>query len=300
MGKLIPVRYGYYNYPKDIVSKLVETAGHFDKEKLRYQTQSYSLHTEYSYGARKWNSSLINKYQELLNAQKGGVPKLWYSKEWAREFAKYIVDMVGENFPPTIIEIHPPFRDYCKNIEEFLDIYEHFEEVINNIYPNTHILIENRFGSMYEAEFLISQVNELRCLIEEVEKRKLKLKIALDLPQLLNAHGIFQNEVEEAMKEVLREVYRIRKYIGGIHLWGSTGRKKHIGDLDTLFNTNKDKKSLFLDCIAKIFIREDVQDIYFVPEVNPNKWDDINAKQEVENNIASIIKDLKLVGFEFL
>lgn len=57
---------------------------------------------------RKLNSPLLEKYQELKNSHKNNIPQLWKNKKWAIEFAYFIIDLIGDNEDPEIIEIHPP------------------------------------------------------------------------------------------------------------------------------------------------------------------------------------------------
>lgn|GEM_PF-3257176 len=83
-----------------------------------------SLHTEYSYGKRKWDSALVQEYLELVVAQKDSVPQLWKNERWAEQFADFIFELNGSGSVPKVIEIHPPFSDYtdidalCEAIEK--------------------------------------------------------------------------------------------------------------------------------------------------------------------------------------
>ena len=52
------IEYNGIPYPKGYISKIKEVAGHLDKEDIE-QVDCYSLHTEYSYGKRKFNSSIL-------------------------------------------------------------------------------------------------------------------------------------------------------------------------------------------------------------------------------------------------
>ena len=142
--KLIPITYHNKKYPSNIISNIDEIAGNLDKSKIT-PTRSYSLHTEYSHMKRKLDSCLLDKYKVLKESHKNYVPKLWASKEWAIEFANFIIDLIGDNKAPEIIEIHPPFDDYCNNFEEFFDIYEEFEKIIRNLNPHR----KNRWGFCY-------------------------------------------------------------------------------------------------------------------------------------------------------
>ena len=139
---LIPITYHSKKYPVGITSNIDEIAGNFDKSSIS-PIRKYSLHTEYSHMKRKLDNSLINKYPKLKSSQKDNIPQLWKDKEWAQEFANYIIDLIGNNQPPEIIEVHPPFNDYCLDFDNFFDTYIEFERIILQKYPNVKIFIEN-------------------------------------------------------------------------------------------------------------------------------------------------------------
>ena len=155
MSQLIPVKYGKKEYPEDITPSIEELACHFDVCSLN-PSMDYSLHTEYSYGPRKFRSDLVNKNSTLVDSSKKGVPELWKGGEWAIEFSTFLEELVGENNPPAIIEIHPPFSNYIKCLEEFSEIYSIFEIKINKIFPNTNIFIEKGYnlqaGKFYDLK----------------------------------------------------------------------------------------------------------------------------------------------------
>ena len=157
---LIPITYHSKKYPVGITSNIDEIAGNFDKSSIS-PIRKYSLHTEYSHMKRKLDNSLINKYPKLKSSQKDNIPQLWKDKEWAQEFANYIIDLIGNNQPPEIIEVHPPFNDYCLDFDNFFDTYIEFERIILQKYPNVKIFIEN--------------VNKYKC----DKKEKIKFQICL-------------------------------------------------------------------------------------------------------------------------
>jgi len=55
--------------PQEILLRFEEVAGHFDIERI-YHSLRHSLHTEYSYGKRKFESGLISSFPALVEAQK--------------------------------------------------------------------------------------------------------------------------------------------------------------------------------------------------------------------------------------
>jgi hypothetical protein len=117
---LIPIKYHSKSYPHHIKPEIDEVAGHFDVNKISV-SRKFSLHTEYSYGARKLNSELLKNFQLIRESNKKGVPQLWFSVEWAIEFAKFIKSLCKKH-SPQIIEIHPPFTDYAKSIDHLENI----------------------------------------------------------------------------------------------------------------------------------------------------------------------------------
>ena len=61
------------------------------------------------------SKSDLAKMQQVIS-EKEKIPQLWKNKAWAKEFASFIIELVGNSIPPEIIEIHPPFNDYCKEL----------------------------------------------------------------------------------------------------------------------------------------------------------------------------------------
>ena len=291
--KLIPITYHNKKYPSNIISNIDEIAGNLDKSKIT-PTRSYSLHTEYSHMKRKLDSCLLNKYKVLKESHKNYVPKLWASKEWAIEFANFIIDLIGDNKAPEIIEIHPPFDDYCNNFEEFFDIYEEFEKIIMNIYPSTLIFIENRCGTFYTGgNFLLSTSKSIIEFLKQLSTKNLRLKMVLDYPQVFSAEKIKLDNIK--LDKIISFNQNIKPYInliGGFHIWGKrknstdTRWTPHTGNLNTLFSFNNDLKVSFLKSILNTF-NDDIER-YFVPEVNSS-----------EEDLQSIVIDLIDNGFKF-
>ncbi|ADQ07910.1 conserved hypothetical protein [Caldicellulosiruptor hydrothermalis 108] len=283
---LIPVQYHGFRYPATILPKIEEIAGHFDVKEIS-PVMPYSLHTEYSFSKRNMSSRILQQFNVLREAIYQGIPMLWYSKQWAEEFAEFILSLTWGKREPTIIEIHPPFSNYT-SLKEFIDIYTIFEVKIKERYKNTLILIENRCGSLYsKGKFIVSTSQQLMNLVNEIEKRKIELRITLDIPQLLTAHYINTDNINR-ITEIFQIIKEIKDYIYGIHLWGKKGKgQSHIGDLTSYFNGNLEAKMIFLKCIKDTF--DDEHKRFFVPEVNSG-----------EKDLASIIHDLISIGCVFM
>ena len=291
--RLIPIIYHNKKYPLGITSDIEEVAGHLDKEVIKPKLR-YSLHTEYSHMKRKLDSELIKKFPKLVESQKDMVPQLWKDKEWAIQFAHFIIDLINTNYAPEIIEVHPPFDDYCDNFDLFFDIYSEFEKIIVSKFPDTKIFIENRCGTFYKnGNFLISSASSIIEFLKELSNRNLRLKLVLDYPQVFSAERIKLDNIKLDKIEIFNSrISKYIKYIGGFHMWGKrkTGNDKrwipHTGDLNTFFSYNNDLKLNFLNSVLNTF-SDDVTR-FFVPEVNSN-----------EDDLQSIITDMINVGFNF-
>ncbi len=270
------VEYNNVKYPDGYLSDIKEVAAHFDKDNIEV-SDKYSLHTEYSYGKRKFDTKLISKFPALVEAHKDGVPQLWKSEEWASQFADFIIQLTASYKPPTTIEIHPPFNDYC-TLDGFIERYKVFESKIKVQFPDTNIVIENRAGAVYHGgKFLIGKAKEIVALCEQIKEHNLSLRIVLDFPQLLTAESIDTIKFkQEKYQSAIDMICQYRELIKGIHIWGKkkseTGRwVAHCGNFDTYFDGNEEIKKIFIDGITKIC--NDGQKRFFVPEVNSGAED---------------------------
>lgn len=294
--QLIPINYGGKPYPVGIAPKIQEVAAHFDVKNITPNVP-YSLHTEYSYGKRSFDSKYVKHLSEIYNSHKQGVPCLWKNKKWAEEFFEFVVNIASNlPYPPAVIEIHPPFNDYCESIEDFIEVYSVFEKLTIDYFPQTEILIENRCGSIYTGgKFLIRNVTNIADLCSILREKDLRLKAVVDFPQLFTAHGYKinnGNNFNSEMHSVFSQLETCRNEIRGLHLWGKkvseTGRTvSHCGDLDSYFNYNKDLKDNFLQNLRDLF--SDDKSRLFVPEVNSSSSD-----------MQNIVRDLLNYGFKFI
>lgn len=316
MVRLIPISYRNKKYPDGIVPKIEEIPAHFDS-KITTSNLDYSLHTEYSYSPRKFTCSACRNLSGIKVTDGKGVPKLWFNDAWVKDFIRFILRFIGDGNPPRIIEIHPPFNDYCKNLHQFIELYKYFEDEMLSRYCETEILIENRYGSQYsKGEFILSTVDDLIELVELIKEHNLKLRIALDFPQLFSAHHFDVGKFsKDGLLEIFKQLYPVRKYITSIHLWGKCLGKNdrisaHMGTLDSYFKglrckditadniitldlytevdtSNDDIKRYFLRKLHNLL--SDGSARYFLPEVN--------SKSE---HLQSIVRDLIDSGFKFI
>lgn len=282
--KFILIEYNGVPYPNGFVSDIKEIAGHLDKNEIE-AAEKYSLHTEYSYGTRKFDTELISNFPELKTSHKNGVPQLWKSDKWAEEFAEFIIKLTADKNAPTIIEIHPPFNDYC-NIDLFLEQYKIFEKRIHDICPDTIIVIENRSGAIYKGgRFVVGKAKEIVELCRKIKENNINLGVVLDFPQLLTAENIDTLKFNTAKYfNAIDEISKHRDVIKGIHIWGKkkseSGRwVAHAGNLDTYFADNQEAKATFINGIMSVC--NDKIQRFLVPEVNTGAED-----------LACIIKDI--------
>ena len=281
------VKYHSQAYPAEIPLRIAECAANFDTAAVTADLR-WSLHTEYSYAKRKFDSAVVQQFPAVVQAHKDGVPQLWKSEQWAREFAAFIFALAGDECP-VVIEIHPPFTDYC-DLGMFLNHYKIFETLILEKYPDVDILIENRCGSVYRGgKFLISKNKDVEQLCNSIAQHNLRLKIAYDVPQIYTAHNV---KKPEKYIELLQQAADFRQHIGGVHLWGKrkspTGRKvSHCGDLTSYFEETPHIKEPFLQQFKETF--NDGIARKMVLEVNSGNDD-----------LLSIVTDLRVVGINFI
>jgi len=313
MTKLIPVKYGERNYPPHIEANICEVAGNFDTKKIDVNTP-YSLHTEYSWGKRTFSSEIVNDLKGITSAHKDNIPQLWYNDKWAKDFFLFINRLIDKNQPLKVLEIHPPFNDYCRSFDIFLDTFRNFYEKFKKNYSKTTILIENRCGTLnIGGKFILSKYSDVLEFCKTLSSPKysdIDLKIVLDYPQLFSAIYISTNNEKkkelrqkgkmidnEILKEIISfnkelELKDYKRLIGGFHMWGKRKNKNgrwtaHQGNFNNLFNYDDKLKNDFLDSVSSTF--NDNIDRYFVPEVNSG-----------DEDLLSIIDDMeKEKRFEF-
>ncbi|MGI6667594.1 MAG: hypothetical protein ACOX5Q_09165 [Bacillota bacterium] len=289
MPVLIPVQYGRMRYPNPIHPHLVEVPGHFDKEAIPTGLQRYSLHTEYSAGERAWSGNLIKRFATLLRSQTRGIPRLWTSSLWAREFAEFVSALVADNAAPDFCEIHPPFRKDCTDMDRFLDLVFEFQSALPARLSNMKVGVENRHGTRLANRFLVSTADDVVGLGRSIGRTGSTLMMVLDVPQLLHGEGIDPARASaDEIAGVLDSLRPVVDKVAGIHLWARSRRGgTHVADLDEYFGGRTTVKEAFFRTLARLL--DDGHHRYFVPEVNYGKSDAIEP----------MVRDLQAVGFEF-
>lgn len=293
MPMFFPVKYRNKSYPDNIHCPIQEIAGHLDKTQIE-ATCPYSLHTEYAYGKRDLSSVLLNKFPTLRTANQKGIPQLWFNEKWAEEFAFFILELTSNHPTPVVIEIHPPFQDYCPTIHDFFTRYKIFENIIQSKFPDTKICLENRAGTLYRGrKFLVSKFRDVERVLQYLNSTQHILQIVLDYPQLFTAeHFDLSDFPINDFEEKHKTLQPFKDRIAGIHIWGksmnSMGRQiSHSGDLNSLFADNLVIKSRFLSFINNFY--EDNRIRFFVPEVNSS-----------EAHLQSIVLDFINAGVKFV
>ncbi len=289
MPVLIPVQYGRMRYPPPIRPLLVEVAGHFDKQSIPPGLSRYSLHTEYSAGSRSLSGALIRRFSTLAESQTQGVPRLWRSPEWAKQFAEFVVALTADNPPPEILEIHPPFKSDCREMDHFLDLVAEFEAALPARFSETKVVVENRHGTRLSSRFLVSSGSDVAALARSIDERGSSLKVVVDIPQLLNCEGVDPSvAAADDIRAVLERLRPAISRVSGVHLWARSSRGgTHTGNLDEYFDGRTAVKKAFLYDLSHLL--DDGLDRYFVPEVN-------YGKPEV---LEPMIRDLVEAGFGF-
>jgi hypothetical protein len=197
-SRLTLVRYGNQTLPDRFNARMVEVPAHLDIRHIN-AIGGGSLHTEYASKSRRLDSPLLEGLDSLKISHRNRVPKLWTSKEWAKDFAVLMTRMVAGNPAPSQIEIHPPFCDEDTTIDTFLERYALFEQAIHAEYPECGIVMENRFGTKHPQKFLMSDSDSILAMGQALQQTNLKLGIALDVPQMfskrqsnatLSQHGV--------------------------------------------------------------------------------------------------------------
>jgi hypothetical protein len=305
MSRLIPVIYRKLDYPSHIRPNICEIPGNFDSNESFSVKSPYSLHTEYSYGSRTFKSEIFNDLVHIKLAQKNNIPQLWHNKKWAKDFFKFIEWFIQDQYrPPEVLEIHPPFNDYCKSFNDFINIFKYFYDKFKEKYPTTKIVIENRFGTRYTGgKFLLSKCSDILEFCNVLSRNSdINLKIVLDYPQLFSSETKIDKKTSNWMgsnplqlvKNIItfnQEIEKYKELIAGFHMWGKCKDKNgkwapHQGNFDTFFSNNDKLKNMFLTSVFSTF--NDGIERYFVPEVNSG-----------ENDLHSIIADMENAGFIF-
>lgn len=123
-----------------------------------------------------------------------------------------------------------------------------------------------------------------------ISKANLKLKLVLDIPQLLSEHHGNNLLSQKQIKDVLAPIVDIRESISSTHIWGYNINKEkggqHGADFNTYFNNDEKLKDCFLQEICRLY--DDGKKRYFVPEVSSSKA------------VQSIVNDLRNSGIEFV
>ncbi|PKN68524.1 MAG: hypothetical protein CVU54_14495 [Deltaproteobacteria bacterium HGW-Deltaproteobacteria-12] len=308
MVQFIPVRYAHTKYPDDVKPKIQETTANFfnffeHKKSIQKTALPYlSLHTDPGYPGKKemfLSSDVLDQFpvisKNVFDFGSRCVSKLWFNEKWSKEFSGFLVGLTEgiERQRIKVIEVHPPIDAYCDSLETFLKIYAAFEEEALKEFPSAIINIENRCNpdpKRKGGKFLLSRNNDIIKLSNLISRSDLKLKLVIDIPQLLSEHHGNNLLSEKQIKDVLLPIRDIRESISGTHIWGYNINKEnggqHGADFNTYFNNDPKLKDCFLQEIYKLF--DDGKARYYVPEVSSTVA------------VQSIVNDLRSAGIQFV
>jgi hypothetical protein len=300
--KLIPIKYNEMKYPEDITPYIQETSANFRDSEINDTELPYiSLHTDAAFGytEKQSPSPLLKKFPALQNSclkiGKQWVPRLWFDKKWANEFSGFVTELLSDTDckKVKIIEIHPPFKDYCTSFENFIGHYKIFEDKILQKIPDVVIHIENRckYGTRYtKGKYLLASTSDIIGFSEILSNSDIKLRMVIDFPQLLTEPCGPNPLSEEMIKNVITPLKECADFIDGLHIWGKQPGKagtSHKKDLDTYFGNDHALKKYFLSEIHNLF--DDGKVRYFVPEVN-----------STNDVLYSIVNDFREAGLDFI
>lgn len=281
---LIRLRYGKQPALVSDTAMMREVPAHLDVKGLKVDGP-YALHTEYSSKSRTLDTSLLEGLDTLKASHRRGVPELWSSPQWSEEFGQFIFRLVGNSAPPDVIEIHPPFACTTSSIEDFLDTYAVFESIVWDRFPSCEFVIENRAGSKHPSPFLVSGVDSIVALGQALATRSLRLRIALDLPQVYTAHWGSKQQVSMEGLDLIKRLRPIHAQIHTLHLWGrGASGGAHSGGLDGLFAPGSGAKEACLSELCQM-LDDGGPDRHLVLEVTR------------QNDMEAILADLQNAGF---
>jgi hypothetical protein len=222
LSKLIPIKYHDLNYPFPIKSNICEVPGNFDIDSISVD-MPYSLHTEYSYGVRKFNSKIFKNLGGITSAQldklnlPDGIPQLWRDVDWAKDFFKFILKLT-KNKPPKLLEIHPPYNYYCSSFKDFMKVFMIFYDKIKSKYSSLIIHIENRFGTEKKGcRFLLQYCSDFIKFFNLLRDYSvIDFKIVLDYPQLIGAETKMDfskfNKITRFNENIKKKLYRFNRW----------------------------------------------------------------------------------------
>lgn len=267
----------YLNRDPGIYCAMAEVAAHFGKEKIDVPNGPYSLHTEYSASKRSIPEKIKNKFPKLY-LDDNEVPRLWVNNEWASEFASWLIEIISNNVPPKVIEIHPPFVEDCENIFLFLERVDIFKSKLQEKYNSIQYVIENRNSIKRGPKFLISTPVDCEKLSRHIPEY---LSLCVDFPQFFSSLCPNNFPTREIIDTIFKDVINFKDKVFSIHLWRRKNGVPHVGDLLSLFNGDEELMMYFLRKLKETF---NGRSVYLVPEVNRTKEDFFNLLVQIKKS----------------
>jgi hypothetical protein len=122
---------------------MTETPAHFGITAFT-ASPPYSLHTEYSARPRKLSPDLVKNFL-VLSSSVSGIPRLWVIDDWAIAFAEWLISLI-QSVPPAVVEVHPPFREDCQDIYQFLGRFDAFANLGSSLFHVGKFGLQGRNG----------------------------------------------------------------------------------------------------------------------------------------------------------
>jgi hypothetical protein len=204
---------------------------------------------------------------------------IWKSAQDMSAVTNNLLETFKKYGQPFALELAPPLRSPSFNEIEFLKQYLLLEKSLKK-HKDMRIAIANGpLAPKNKAKHLIESIEDISQIINYIKEMKLKLKLSIDIPKLVNRRGYYKSTIEE----IFNRLAGIRDSIIGVHISDSLGRvsipeiiykdnERHLNKFDY------PQKSDLLECLSvtfndninRYFIPEDVKDNEFLEELVDN------------------------------
>lgn len=210
MSLLVPV----YRPDQAPDGALVERPGHFDATPVPAGAD-YVLRAETGREPRSLRSPLLKGLQVLSGQHRAGVPRLWISQAWVREFYLHFHRLTRDGAPPRLLVLSPPLFADCPDLDAFLALYRPFEAELARRRPGVWLHLENRATS-HLGPSLLSRAQDLGDLARAADEHELTLRLCLNLPQLFAAHLGDARPGPRDIEDILTPLRRCAHAIGAL------------------------------------------------------------------------------------
>lgn len=209
MSLLVPV----YRPGQAPDGALVEHPGHFDAPRVP-PGPDHVLRAETGSEPRSLRSPLLKGLQVLSGQHRDGIPRLWVSQAWVREFYLHFHRLTRASGPPRLLVLTPPLFADCPDLETFLALYRPFEAELARRRPGVWLHLENRAAS--SGPGLFSRAQDLGDLARAADGHTLTLRLCLNLPRLFFAHLGGQKPTARDIEDILTPLRRCAHVVGAL------------------------------------------------------------------------------------